>query len=69
MDHNRENLQSKSTEDSVVLSLYITTNGKSNNYHAPLSTSLRVILHSLKTANKPEGPKYEKYQHYVYPRP
>ena len=54
---NRENLQNKKTADSVLLSLFIETNGKCNNSHAP-STGLSGIPLSVQP-NIPEGPEYE----------
>ena len=45
---NRENLQYKKTADSALLSLFMRTNGKCNNSHAP-STGLSGILPSVRT--------------------
>ena len=45
---NRENLQYKKTADSVLLSLFMRTNRKCNNSHAP-STGLSGILLSART--------------------
>ena len=44
---NRENLKYKKTTDSVLLSLFMRTNEKCNNSHAP-STGLRVIRKDTK---------------------
>ena len=44
---NIENLQNKKTADSVLLSLFMRTNGKCNNSHAP-STGLSHILLSVR---------------------
>ena len=50
---NRENLQYKKTEDSVLLSLLMRTNGNP------------VVFCLPSEPNIPEGPEYKKYQHYV----
>ena len=45
---NKENLQYKKTADSVLLSLFMRTNGKCNNSHAPYGW-LRCTLLSVRT--------------------
>ena len=52
---NRENLFYKKTADSVLLSLFMRTNGKCNKSHAP-----SALFCFTSGPNIPEGPEYEK---------
>ena len=54
---NTENLQDKKIAGSILLSLFMRTDRKCNNF-TPSSTCLSGILFSVKQ-NIPEGPKYE----------
>ena len=58
---NRENLRYKKTADLVLLSLFMTTNGKCKNYHAPpLATTFKAVFCLPSEPNIPERPEYEK---------
>ena len=58
-----ENPQNKKTADSVLLSLFMRTNGKCNNFHAPRTGPSGILL-SIRAQLIPGGPGYEKISTY-----